>query len=486
MGAGVAMLLRQTILYLPAQIIGPLAQMVATVVWTYWLEPDALGAYALVWAIQELAGLTFLAWWSAYILRYASGHGAEGDRKRLDGTEWAVQIAAALAQTGFAVAAVWFALDIEPSVHFALAAVAFTLTRNIAVHFGDRARAHFEIAAYSIIQITGALLGFVVGLLAVAYVARTPEALLWAYAGAQALGLMLALPLMRVGLRLPRIDRTILAAAWRYGAPLLVASVLVWVGSHAIRFIVQADLGVEAVGYVTVGWWLGQRLTAFASMLVTSASFSIAVERIRAVGPKEALPQFATNGALLLAILAPSVAGVMVLSASLVEVLVAPEYVPLTTAILPLAVAAGAIRAFKNHGSDQCFLLFERTTLNIWSTVVEAVATVVCCIVGLKLGGMVGAAAGCLVAAALAEVFSFAVARRLFGYYLRLSDLAKIAVATAAMVLALELLPMPHTLVGLLTEVAAGALTYGAAMALMFPAEVKGFIAKVRARLTRR
>ena len=39
------MLLRQTILYLPAQIIGPLAQMAATIVWTYWLQPEALGAY---------------------------------------------------------------------------------------------------------------------------------------------------------------------------------------------------------------------------------------------------------------------------------------------------------------------------------------------------------------------------------------------------------------------------------------------------------
>ncbi len=480
------MLLRQTILYLPAQIVGPLAQMVATIVWTYWLEPEALGAYALVWAIQELAGLAILSWWSAYMLRYASGHGEEGARARLDGMEWAVQIIAGIAQTLLAVTAVWFVMDIEPSLEFAAAAVAFTLTRNLASHFADRARAHFEITAYSIIQITGSLFGFLIGLAAVAWVAPTPEALLWSYAAAQAAGLALAMPLMRLGLRAPRFDRTILAAAWRYGAPLVVASVLVWVGSHAIRFIVQADLGIEAVGFVTVGWWLGLRLTTFASMLVTGASFSIAVERIREVGPRAALPQLATNSALLLAILAPSLAGVIVLSDSLVEVLVAEMYVPMTVEILPLAVAAGAIRAFKNHGSDQCFLLFERTTLNIWSTIVEASATVICCIAGLYLGGMVGAAAGCLVAAVIAEIFSFVVANRLFGYYLRLLDVGRIAAATAAMVLVLELLPLPHMLSGLLAEVAAGAVTYGAAMALMFPHEVREFLAKLQARLARR
>ncbi len=480
------MLLRQTILYLPAQIIGPLAQMVATIVWTYWLQPDALGAYALIWAIQELAGLAALAWWSAYVLRYVATLGAETDRARLDGMEWTVQICAALAQAGFAVAAVWFVLDIEPTIQLAAAAVAFTLTRNIASHFADRARAHFEITAYSIIQITGSLFGFIIGLAAVAYIAPTPEALLWSYAAAQAAGLALALPLMRVQLRFPRLDRDILRAAWRYGAPLVIASVLVWVGSHAIRFIVQADLGVEAVGYVTVGWWLGLRLTTFASMLVTGASFSIAVERIRQVGPREALPQFATNSALLLAILAPSLAGVVVLNLSLVNVLVAAEYVPMTVQILPLAVAAGAIRAFKNHGSDQCFLLFERTTLNIWSTVVEASATVICCVIGLHLGGMVGAVAGCLAAAVIAEIFSFTVAHRLFGYYLRIADIARIAAATTAMIAVLEFLPLAGSLTGLLLEVAAGALTYGAALAVMYPAEVRQFGGKLAARLARR
>jgi len=480
------MLLRQTILYLPAQLIGPLAQMVATIVWTYWLQPEALGAYALIWAIQELAGLAALAWWSAYVLRYVATLDAETDRARLDGMEWTVQLAAALAQAAFAVAAVSFALDIEPSIQLAAAAVAFTLTRNLASHFADRARAHFEITAYSIIQITGSLFGFLFGLAAVAWIAPTPEALLWSYAAAQALGLALALPLMRVQFRVPRLDPEILKAAWRYGAPLVVASVLVWVGSHAIRFIVQADLGVEAVGFVTVGWWLGLRLTTFASMLVTGASFSIAVERIRQVGPREALPQMATNSALLLAILAPSLAGVVVLNTALVEVLVAAIYVPMTIQILPLAVAAGAIRAFKNHGSDQCFLLFERTTLNIWSTVIEASATVICCIVGLHLGGMVGAAAGCLVAAIIGEIFSFIVANRLFGYYLRISDIARIAGATLAMIAVLELLPLATSLTGLLTEVTVGTLTYGLALALMYPGEVREFTGKIAGRLARR
>ena len=478
--------MRQTILYLPAQIVGPLAQMAAMIVWTYYLAPEALGAYAIVWAIQELAGLTALFWWSAYVLRYVAGLRAPEERNRLDAMESAVQIGAALVQAAFAAAAVRFVVDIEPSVHFIAATLAFTLTRNLASHFADRARAHAEIAAFSVNQIAGSLLGLGLGLAAFAVFPATPETLLWAYAAAQAAALAAALPLMRWRLRAPAIDRALLAGAWRYGAPLVVASLLFWIGSQSIRFIVQYEEGVAAVGYVTVGWWLGLRLTTFAALLVSGASFTVAVRRIAEVGHRAALPQFAMNGALLLAVLVPSVAGVILLGGSMVEALVAAPYRAMTCMVLPLAVAAGALRVFKNHGSDQCFLLFERTTLNVWSTVLEALATVAGCWIGLKLGGVHGAALGCLVAACVAGAASFAVANRLFGYYLDGRDLARIAGATAAMSAVLALLPPAHSLGGLLVEIAVGAAVYGAAMAALYPDPVRRIAGRAGLLLARR
>ncbi|MCC6919904.1 MAG: polysaccharide biosynthesis C-terminal domain-containing protein [Alphaproteobacteria bacterium] len=471
------MLLRQTLLFLPAQIFGPLSQMIAAIVWTYWLSPEDLGTYAIVWSIQELAGLAALYWWSSFVLRYATA--LAGERARLDASDFAVQSAAALVQSALALGALALVLGRAPGWNLAAATLAFTLTRNVTSHFADRARARFETIPYTLLQAVGSLLGLAIGLAAVATLAPTAEALLWSYTLAQLAGLAVALPLMRLAWARPHLDAAHLRAAWRYGAPLLVASVLAWVGSHAIRFVVEAEAGMEAVGYLTVGWWLGLRLTMFASLLVTGAAFSVAVERIREVGHRAALPQFATNGALLLGILVPSVAGVWLLGRSLATGLVAAAYVPATIEILPWAVAAGAIRAFKNHGTDQCFLLFERTTLNIWSTAFEAVATVLCCWIGLRLGGITGAAAGCAVAAVLCTALSFTVANRLFGYHLRLGDLARIAAATTAMALILAVLPAPQGLTGLLAEIAVGALTYGLAIAALFPAPARLLLGKL-------
>lgn len=430
--------------------------------------------------MQDFAALY---WWSSYVLRYTT---SLDDRTNLgigdlDATDLAVQLAAALVQALLALGALWLVLGMAPQGHLTAATLAFTLTRNLSSHCADRARSRFQAVPYTLLQSVGAVLGLILGVAGVATVAATPEVLLWAYTAAQLIGLAVALPLMRLSWARPQLHRALLQGAWRYGAPLLLASVFAWVGSHAIRFIVEADLDIAAVGYLTVGWWLGLRVTMVVSMLVTGASFSVAVERIREVGHRAALPQLATNGALLLAILVPSVAGVAMLTEGIATVLVAAPYVPATIAILPLAVAAGAVRAFKNHGSDQCFLLFERTTINIWSTAFEAVATIVCCWIGLRLGGIEGAVQGCLAAALLSTGASFAIANRLFGYRLRWADLARIALATAAMAALLTLLPAATTLPALALSVVAGAMLYGLILAALYP-QAAQFILSKRAR----
>ena len=49
------MLLRQTLLYLPAQVLGPIFQLISAFAWTHFLAPGEMGVFALVSAAQELA-----------------------------------------------------------------------------------------------------------------------------------------------------------------------------------------------------------------------------------------------------------------------------------------------------------------------------------------------------------------------------------------------------------------------------------------------
>lgn len=64
------MLIRQTLLYLPAQFLAPVAQFLSMMIWTWWLAPEQMAAFVLVTATQELAYLFGRSWFSFYTLRF--------------------------------------------------------------------------------------------------------------------------------------------------------------------------------------------------------------------------------------------------------------------------------------------------------------------------------------------------------------------------------------------------------------------------------
>ena len=93
------MLLRHTLLYLPAQIVGPLFQLIAMIVWTHVVDEHTLGVITLVTATHELLQIAFLAWWSQYALRFFGRYQDEGEALRFYRTENAVMLASIILQS---------------------------------------------------------------------------------------------------------------------------------------------------------------------------------------------------------------------------------------------------------------------------------------------------------------------------------------------------------------------------------------------------
>ena len=133
------MLLRQTLLYLPAQLLGPLVQFAAALVWTHWLSPAAYGVLALVMAAQELVFLVCLSWWSHYTMRYLPTFVGDEDRARFGATEQLALAATTLLQS-VAVFLVLALMDAEPTGDLVAAALGFTITRSLLHHLSERAR----------------------------------------------------------------------------------------------------------------------------------------------------------------------------------------------------------------------------------------------------------------------------------------------------------------------------------------------------------
>lgn len=459
------MLFRKTLLYMPAGTLGPLIQLATIVVLTHWLPPAELGLYALVVALQDLAQIATLSWWSQYVLRYLDEHDP-ALRARQDRTEIGVIVLAGIMQAvlvaGFTVALAEG--PVEPGL-VASAALAGVM-RALVVHASVRARAQQRIGLHAFAQMAAPSLSLGLSLAGFAlFGANLTVAFL-----AMALGHFLAaLPLgLKLDYRRVRggIDRPTLRRAFRYGVFTAMGAGLAWGSMQSMRFVTDLMFGAAAVGLIHVGWGIGQRIATQLSVLATTALFPMAASRARTEGIAAGVSQLLIAGPILLAVLAPATIGLAFVAEPVARLLTASAYQEMTAAILPVAMLAGAVRAFRNHYLDEILQLTDRSRLMTALDGIEAVASVLLCGIGALLHGIPGALIGCLVAALLATALAFILVARQHGPLLTGRSLCVTGAACLAMAAVLAVLPRPDGLVGLIVICCAGGSAYLATYAL--------------------
>ena len=467
------MLFRQTLLYLPAQLLGPLSQFVAALVWTFLLGLDEYGHLMIVLSAQELVSLLCLSWWTHYTMRYIGTMQDETARKRFQASENAVLLATSVAQT-LVMAVILLCFVKDATAWFFVLSILYTLTRCYLTHLAERARVDGHIADYTMAQTIGPLGGTVLGLVLMLTLSGGATLALAGYVAAQLLSLALVWSRLRLGFGLARPERGLLRAASRYGLPLLIAGAFGWASMNGIRLIVENMQGAAAVGLLSVGWGLGQRAISVVAMLVTAAAYPLALQHMNAGAREKSFEQVSLNGALILGVLAPATAGIMLISDIAVGLVVAEPFRAMSALILPVAVAAAALRNSRVHFLDQVILLVEKPNSLLHVNMAEAVATLAFCALGLFAYGLPGAAAGCIPGALVGWVYCYRLTR---GYGLRLPLLhfGKIGVATAIMSAVVLMLPSGSGASTLAMRILIGAGVYGLAILAMFGKNFRGW-----------
>ena len=204
-------------------------------------------------------------------------------------------------------------------------------------------------------------------------------------------------------------------------------------------------------------------------MPFTAATYPLAVRSLESGDRKGALGQVSLNGVLLFALFAPAMAGVALLTPSLVVRLIAAPFRDMTIIILPIAFLVAAIRGLRLHTSEQAMMLLERTRQSMYVAIFEAAANVVFCVIGLRFGGLVGAALGILAGTTAAAVASFAYSFRDWDCPPPARALLRIVLATGMMSASLRLMPEPSTLSAVAAMTAIGAAVYGGVIILVLP-----------------
>jgi O-antigen/teichoic acid export membrane protein len=461
-------LLRNTLLYLPVQLISPLLQFTVTIVWTHLFDPGVYGIVAFVVAAQELTGGLGLAWWSVYLLRFRQRY-ANGEARRFAAMDARVVATGAASQVVFALPTLAL-VGLAPSPGLFAATAAYLASRAVLNHYGEVARATHRIGVYSLAQISSPLLGSGLSIVA-AIVLRADAATALA---AMALGQTIGLIATAIGLRRPprlgRFDPAIFREARDFALPLIFSGLFAWAAANGVRVLVGAGEGVAGVGLFSVGWGLGQRLAAMLASLCAVAAFPLAVDRLEAGDRDGALRQVALNGALMFGLMAPAVVGVALLAGPFVRLAVAAQFQATTIVILPLALITGAARALRVHTGDQTALLLRRTGAMTIFNFFDAAAALIGGAIGEHLGGGVGAAIGCLAGTCVGSTaaMTFVIAR--LGLRAPLAAIGGIVAAAAIMGVAIALAPPPTGALGLAIRIVGGALIYGAAVVALVPA----------------
>src|SRR5579859_801681 len=159
------MLLRHTLLYLPAQLIGPLFQLISVIVWTHVVDEHTLGVITLVTATHELLQIAFLAWWSQYALRFLGRHRDDGDTLPFYRTENLVLLLSCLIQSLAVVAVLLLVIAPDANAGLLAATIGYVITRTLNLYIGERSRVDHHVWVYTIQQIVGPSIGFIIGLI---------------------------------------------------------------------------------------------------------------------------------------------------------------------------------------------------------------------------------------------------------------------------------------------------------------------------------
>lgn len=463
------MLIRHTLLYMPAQLVSPLVQAVTLLIWAFLLPSTELGAASLIISFQEISSSLFFAWWSHFALRNIVRFRKEDSITSFLSSESIVIFILLLTQIVFMTPIlIWYFSDLI-SYTFLLSTLAFISTRSINIYLAERARADARIFIYTIQRALVPAAGLALSVMFVYLFDASAASVLFGFTLSQTMSLVVSVSFSDVFRVKPMLNRDLINNALSFGIPVMASALLTAVAVHAPRFIVDQTIDLAAAGMFAVIYGLGVRTSNIASMLVTAGAYPLVVNKYEAEGSRAAHKQLQQNTILLAACVMPAVFGLIAINQSLVSIILPPDFRESALLILPIAAIAGVIRDFRSHSTNQIFLLHNKTRFSTVISLIDLVVGITFSFIGVQMWGLVGVAAGSLAAAVISLILSIALSGLKFGFFLPTRELFRVTIATLLMFISVWSLPETHTSFYLLGKIVMGAIIYFILILFLLP-----------------
>jgi O-antigen/teichoic acid export membrane protein len=280
------------------------------------------------------------------------------------------------------------------------------------------------------------------------------------------------------GAGLLRARRTLALSYFRYGAPLIGASILYQLIPLANRYLVTRGYGFGETGQFSLANDIGIRVLAVIASTLDVLLFQLAVRADEAHGPDHARLQVADNARAILAVVLPAAAGIWAVTPSFEALIVPDAYRGPFAAYLTLMLPGLLSFVVLQFVISPMFQIAKRTAPLVLAAVIACVSDVGLIALSPKGGGPLGLAVAQSGALFIGLVCATIFAVSTNPVWPRLRDIAATVGATLAMTLALApLRAHPPGLMTLLAQLVVGLLVYSG-FALILD------IARIRERLT--
>jgi len=448
-------LIRHSAIFMVARMLPGLFGLATTAILTRLLDPQEYGQYGLMLAVMMMGSMILFDWLGVSFLRFYQAR--PGDPS-LIGTfvglfcallALSVGVLLALWATGavpheligaYTVGMVmvwaisWFELlarfpvaQFQPMRYFRM-----HLIRSVAVTAGATAGAWLTSNA------VWTAIGTAAGILVAAWSARSPiQRPSWA-----------------------RFDRELARHLLIFGVPLAVSMGLGSMIDGGTRLLLALLDSAQALGFYTAASVLVQSALGSIGMAVSTAGYSRVVLAVEREDHAAAQQHLLSNGALLLAVLAPASIGLALTGKAIATIFVGPKLVSGVIALMPWMAASTFLSAMRANHLDQAFQLGKRPHLQIWMQLLAATTSVALCFYLIPTRGSVGAAMALTAAMAVSGVYALIMGRYAYWVPLPLAVGARVAVCCGVMVLVIVALPDAGW-TGLALRTVLGAVSYG-------------------------
>jgi O-antigen/teichoic acid export membrane protein len=471
--------------YLPMNIVQGVVGLFSIVIFTRWLSPSDYGVYALAFSAMSLAHTLVFTWMEAAMARFYAPEAEAGRLANLFATLYRCWLGAALVFTLLA-GAILLAWPGDAPVKIAVVAgLAAILVRSLAKLNQERRRAAGDVRGAALLDMAQTLGGFAVGagLIVAGLRGASPIAGLGA-AAAVALIFVLPAELRRSkgGEFVPNKAQAYAA----YGLPVALSLILALALATTDRFLLAAFLNDTAVGVYHAGYSLANRTLDVMFIWLGAAggpALIMALER----GGGAALEKAAREQAgLMLALGVPASVGLALVARPLADVMVGPALREGAASVTPWIAASALFAGLTTYYTHQAFTLGRRTGLLLLAMSIPATANVGLNLLLIPRLGLPGAMMATTASYGLGLAASIGLGRFAQPLPLPLGAVAKAALASAVMGVAVSRLPSLGGVAELGLKALAGAVVYGVLAYALDIAELRskgrGAIGMLRAR----